>query len=63
MGYEFQAEIPPCFVNAKRSGVRSPEDETHREQLLWKPWDELEESSNLQDQGKCRSIYSLTEPT
>lgn len=63
MGYEFQAELPPCFVDAKKSGVWSPDDESPREQLLWKPWDELEKSPNLQDQGRCMSNYSFTKPT
>lgn len=64
MGYKFQAELPPCLVDAKRSGVWSPEDETPRDQLLWKPWDELEESAVLKDQGKCMLNYNfLSKPT
>ncbi|KAM9335588.1 zinc finger protein 541-like [Symphorus nematophorus] len=50
VGPDFQAELPPCVVGGKGSRVRSPKEEPPREQLLWKPWDELEESSNLQDQ-------------
>ncbi|XP_044040661.1 uncharacterized protein LOC122870499 isoform X2 [Siniperca chuatsi] len=50
VGHDFQAELPSCFVDGKGSGVWSPEAESPREQLLWKPWDKLEESTNLQDQ-------------
>nr|XP_020465806.1 uncharacterized protein LOC109965824 [Monopterus albus]XP_020465807.1 uncharacterized protein LOC109965824 [Monopterus albus]XP_020465808.1 uncharacterized protein LOC109965824 [Monopterus albus] len=50
VGYEFQAEIPPCFVDGEGSRVWSPEEEFPREQLLWKPWHEPEENTNIQDQ-------------
>nr|XP_046237291.1 uncharacterized protein LOC124054883 [Scatophagus argus]XP_046237292.1 uncharacterized protein LOC124054883 [Scatophagus argus] len=50
VGHDFQAELPPCFVGDGDSVVGSPEQESPREQLLWKPWDELEESTNVQDQ-------------
>ncbi|XP_054457612.1 uncharacterized protein LOC129093579 [Anoplopoma fimbria] len=50
VGHEFQAELPPCFVNLEGSRVCSPEEESPREQLLWKPWDKLQETTNLQDQ-------------
>ncbi|XP_056224345.1 uncharacterized protein LOC130164010 isoform X1 [Seriola aureovittata] len=50
VGKEFQAEIPPCFANGKGSEVWSPEEESPREQLLWKPSEELDESANLQKQ-------------
>ncbi len=52
VGHDFQAELPPCSVDDKGSGVWSPEEKSPREQLLWKPWDNLEDSANLQDQGK-----------
>ncbi|XP_051285179.1 uncharacterized protein si:dkey-19b23.10 isoform X1 [Dicentrarchus labrax] len=48
VGREFQAELPPCFVGGKGSGLWSPEEASPREQLLWKPWGELE--ANSQDQ-------------
>ncbi|XP_074478959.1 uncharacterized protein LOC141760225 isoform X1 [Sebastes fasciatus] len=50
VGHDFQAELPPCFVDGEGSRVWPPEEESPREQLLWKPWDKLEESTNLQDQ-------------
>ncbi|KAM6894208.1 uncharacterized protein PEZ65_021891 [Lycodopsis pacificus] len=50
VGHDFQAELPPCFVDVEGSRVWSPEEESPREQLLWKPWDKLEEATNLQDQ-------------
>ncbi|GLD53648.1 transcriptional-regulating factor 1-like protein [Lates japonicus] len=50
VGYEFQAELPLCFVDGEGSGVWPPEEDSPREQLLWKPWAELEESANLQNQ-------------
>lgn len=54
MGRDFQAEIPPCSAGGEGSGVCSPEEESPREQLLWKPWDKLEESTDSEDQGRCR---------
>ncbi|XP_034413481.1 uncharacterized protein si:dkey-19b23.10 isoform X2 [Cyclopterus lumpus] len=50
VGHDFQAELPPCFVDVEESRVCSPEEESPREQLLWKPWDKLEEAVNQQDQ-------------
>ncbi|XP_075943027.1 uncharacterized protein LOC142945972 isoform X1 [Anarhichas minor] len=50
VGDDFQAELPPCFVDVDGSRVWSPEEDSPREQLLWKPWDKLEEATNLQDQ-------------
>ncbi|XP_070849907.1 uncharacterized protein [Chaetodon trifascialis] len=60
VGRDFQAELPPCLVGADKAGVRSSEEESPREQLLWKPWDKLEESTNPEDQvekllSMCRS--------
>ncbi|XP_068444181.1 transcriptional-regulating factor 1-like [Clinocottus analis] len=49
VGHDFQAELPPCFVDVEGSRVWS-EEESPREQLLWKPWDKLEEATNQQDQ-------------
>ncbi|XP_073331231.1 uncharacterized protein [Pagrus major] len=57
VGRDFQAEIPPCFAGGEGSGVLSPEDESPREQLLWKPWEKLEESTDSEDQvGKLLSM-------
>ncbi|XP_040886848.1 uncharacterized protein LOC121176828 [Toxotes jaculatrix] len=50
VGNKFQAELPPCFVDGERSGLWSPDEESPREQLLWKPWEELEKSVDLQNQ-------------
>ncbi|XP_063757269.1 transcriptional-regulating factor 1-like isoform X2 [Eleginops maclovinus] len=50
VGHDFQAELPPCLVDGERSRVWCPEEESPREQLLWKPWDMLEDNTNLQDQ-------------
>ncbi|XP_067435784.1 uncharacterized protein [Thunnus thynnus] len=50
VGPAFQAELPLCCAEGERSEVWSPEGELPREQLLWKPLDKLEESTNLQDQ-------------
>ncbi|KAK2862806.1 hypothetical protein Q5P01_002339 [Channa striata] len=49
VGYEFQAELPPCFADAGRSDVCSSDEDSLREQLLWKPSEELDKSPNLQD--------------
>ncbi|XP_076581255.1 uncharacterized protein LOC143317159 [Chaetodon auriga] len=60
VGRDFQAELPPCLVRGDGSGMWSSEEESPREQLLWKPWDKLEESTNPEDQvekllSMCRS--------
>ncbi|XP_071750357.2 uncharacterized protein LOC139907758 [Centroberyx gerrardi] len=49
VGRDFQAELPPCFLEWEESGAWSSEDGSPREQLLWKPWGQLEESTNSQD--------------
>ncbi|XP_026154138.1 transcriptional-regulating factor 1-like [Mastacembelus armatus] len=58
VGYEFQAELPPCFVDGKGSGGWSSGEESPREQLLWKPWDELEESAKFTQVQKLLSMCS-----
>ncbi|KAE8279009.1 Zinc finger protein 541 [Larimichthys crocea] len=59
VGSDFQAELPPCFARGKGLEVWSPKEESPWEQLLWKPWDELEESTNLQDRvGTLLSMCS-----
>ncbi|XP_047460947.1 uncharacterized protein LOC125019861 isoform X2 [Mugil cephalus] len=50
VGPDFQADLPPFFADREWSGVWLPEEESPREQLLWKPWHELEDSANSQDQ-------------
>ncbi|XP_049425209.1 uncharacterized protein si:dkey-19b23.10 isoform X1 [Epinephelus fuscoguttatus] len=50
LGHDFQAELPPCLAGVEGFRKWSPEEESPREQLLWKPLDKLEESINLQDQ-------------
>ncbi|XP_031141003.1 uncharacterized protein si:dkey-19b23.10 isoform X1 [Sander lucioperca] len=50
VGHDFQAELPPCFVDGEGSRVWSPKEDSPREQLLWKPFENLEESTNIQDQ-------------
>ncbi|XP_029310828.1 uncharacterized protein LOC115023750 [Cottoperca gobio] len=50
VGHDFQAQLPPCFVDGEGSRVWLSEEESPREQLLWKPWDKLEESTTLQNQ-------------
>ena len=59
MGRDFQAELPPCFGDVEGSR----EEESPGEQLLWKPWDKLEESTNSQDKGKWLSNPKLFEKT
>lgn len=53
VGSEFQAELPLCPVDAKKTGLWTADDESAREQLLWKPRDRMDESSSLRVQGKC----------
>ncbi|KAL6118704.1 uncharacterized protein ACO6RY_03442 [Pungitius sinensis] len=50
VGHDFQAELPRCIVDAEGFRVLSPEEISPTEKLLWKPWDKLEETTNLQDQ-------------
>lgn len=49
MGPDFQAELPKCFVNGPETFP--PAEEPCSEQLLWKPTDELKESTGLQQKG------------
>lgn len=56
VGHQFQAELPPPrLVESDVSVIDVPVQESSREQLLWKPWEELEESHNLHNQGKCHA--------
>lgn len=52
MGPDFQAELPLCSADGEESGLWVAAEESPREQLLWKPLDELDKSTNLQDEGK-----------
>lgn len=52
MGLDFQANLPPCLADGKQSGLRSPDEESLTEQLLWKPLDKKEETGDLPGQGK-----------
>lgn len=52
MGPDFQANLPPCLADGKQSGLRSPDEESLKEQLLWKPLDKKEETGDLPGQGK-----------
>lgn len=51
IGHEFQAELPPCAPTADGAARWPTDEESPREQLLWKPRPDLEDSANLQDQG------------
>lgn len=61
VGRDFQAELPTCFVGGDGPGVWSPEVELPPEQLLWKPWDELEETTSLEGQGKWHAGIELSD--
>ncbi|CAG04610.1 unnamed protein product, partial [Tetraodon nigroviridis] len=54
IGHEFQAELPPCTP----TGDGAADEESPREQLLWKPRQDLEDSGNLKDQGDGLKINS-----
>ncbi|XP_030017504.1 transcriptional-regulating factor 1-like [Sphaeramia orbicularis] len=48
VGPDFQADLPPCLTHD--GSEVWPSEELPKEQLLWKPWDELTESITSQDQ-------------
>ncbi|XP_056882774.1 uncharacterized protein LOC130522406 isoform X2 [Takifugu flavidus] len=50
IGHEFQAELPPYALRGDGPTRWLPDEESPREKLLWKPWLDLEDSANLQDQ-------------
>ncbi|KAM4536572.1 uncharacterized protein PAE49_021113 isoform 1-T2 [Odontesthes bonariensis] len=50
VGADFQADLPPCFLDREWSGLWFPDEESPREELLWKPWDELQKSAHAQYQ-------------
>ncbi|KAM6908929.1 zinc finger protein 541-like [Xenentodon cancila] len=53
------ADLPPYFGEGELSGLWPREKVPTREELLWKPWDELNKSALLQDQvGKLLSMCS-----
>lgn len=51
IGHEFQAELPPYGLTRDGTARRPTDEESPREQLLWKPWQDLEDRASLQDQG------------
>ncbi|XP_056156500.1 uncharacterized protein LOC130130732 isoform X2 [Lampris incognitus] len=57
LGPDYQAGLPPCFSDWEKSGVRLQEEESPREQLLWKPWPQLKESASLQ--GRVERLLSM----
>lgn len=62
VGPDFQAELPECFVKAKGLETFPAEEESPSEQLLWKPWDELKESTSSQEKGKMPRLWVQTLP-
>ncbi|CAG5929324.1 unnamed protein product [Menidia menidia] len=50
VGPDFQADLPPCLLDGEWSGLWFSTEDPPREQLLWKPWDELLRSAHAQDQ-------------
>lgn len=60
VGPDFQAELPECFVKGKGPEMFPAEEESPYEQLLWKPWDELKESTSLQEKGKKPRLFVQT---
>ncbi|MED6261456.1 hypothetical protein ATANTOWER_005439 [Ataeniobius toweri] len=50
VGPGFQADLPPCIVDCECSSTWVSEEDSPREQLVWKPWDHLQESAQVQSQ-------------
>ncbi|XP_017166071.1 uncharacterized protein LOC103480795 isoform X3 [Poecilia reticulata] len=48
VGPDFQADLPPCVGNGECSASWISEEDSPGEQLVWKPWDELQESARVQ---------------
>lgn len=57
VGPEFQANLPTCLADGKQSGLPSPDEESLKEQLLWKPLDKKEESGDLP--GQVEKLLSM----
>ncbi|XP_042079067.1 uncharacterized protein LOC102311270 isoform X1 [Haplochromis burtoni] len=57
VGPDFQANLPPCLADSKQSGLRSPDEESLKEQLLWKPLDKKEETGDLP--GQVEKLLSM----
>lgn len=55
IGHEFQAELPPYALRGNGPTRWLPDEKSPRERLLWKPWQDLEDSANLQVQGDTPS--------
>uniref|UniRef100_A0A673WQM6 Transcriptional-regulating factor 1-like n=2 Tax=Salmo trutta TaxID=8032 RepID=A0A673WQM6_SALTR len=56
VGRGFQAELPCCLEREEGSGAW-PEESSSNEELLWKPWEELQRSSVIQE--KVEAVLSL----
>ncbi|XP_038851737.1 uncharacterized protein LOC120049546 isoform X6 [Salvelinus namaycush] len=56
VGRGFQAELPCCLEREEVSGAW-PEESSSNEELLWKPWEELQMSSVIQE--KVEAVLSL----
>ncbi|XP_012732236.2 transcriptional-regulating factor 1 isoform X1 [Fundulus heteroclitus] len=57
VGPGFQADLPPCVADAGRLSAWISEEDSPREQLLWKPWDELQESAHVH--GQVEKLLSM----
>lgn len=57
IGPEFQAEIPDLL---EQEQIDLWSEEPLREELLWKPWAELEGNDDLLEQGKYLNKEVLT---
>ncbi|XP_041727638.1 uncharacterized protein LOC121558218 isoform X2 [Coregonus clupeaformis] len=58
VGPGFQAELPCCLEREEGSGAWSEESSSNKE-LLWKPWEELQKSSVIQEEGS--DVWQQTE--
>ncbi len=56
IGPEFQAELPDLIIG--REHEVCPEEPV-REELLWKPWAELEQNDTLLQHGNQNEIFEL----
>ncbi|XP_036814216.1 uncharacterized protein LOC110500798 isoform X2 [Oncorhynchus mykiss] len=56
VGRGFQAELPCCREREEGSGAW-PEESSSNEKLLWKPWEELQRSSVIQEE--VEAVLSL----
>uniref|UniRef100_A0A4W5L7J4 ELM2 domain-containing protein n=1 Tax=Hucho hucho TaxID=62062 RepID=A0A4W5L7J4_9TELE len=56
VGRGFQAELP-CCLEREEGSVTWPEESSSNEELLWKPWEELQKSSVIQEE--VEAVLSL----